>query len=186
MSTENPEETDSEIAKPNISGKDVTFLRTIRTLNATHDVGNEEIGAPATTGRIRELSGLVRSEVQHRLKRSEKMTDLITVHSAPVYNNGQRGPKSAELTEAGEQVLEQVTRGDLSIEGLATPEDIERLEKELVDIKQTLSEFEESPTGAFDEKKTERVNKLFEMMVTFMNAFEAMDVDLDEHRPETE
>jgi len=185
MSAENPNETDS-LVKPNISGKDVTFLRAIRRLNATHEIGNKGIGAPATTGRIRELSGLDRSEVQHRLKRSEKMADLITVHRAPVYENGQRGPKSAELTEVGEQVLEQVTRGDISIKGLATPEDIDRLEQELVDIKETLNQFEESATGAFDEQKAERLDKLMEMMVTFMNAFEAMGVDLDEHRPEAE
>lgn len=170
---------------PELGSKDVSFLRAIREINDSFETAGEGIGAPATTGRIRKVAGLDSNEVQHRLKRSERVENLIEVYPAPVYENNQQGPKSAELTAAGEQALDRITSGELSITGVATPEDIDGIREELVEIRETLTEIEENPTGGLDESEAENLDALKTMMVTFQNAFEELGVDLDEHRPDS-
>lgn len=185
MSTEPDQDSDSAATLPDLGSKDVRFLRAIATVNENYGTPNEKIGAPATTGRIRKVSGLDDKEVQHRLKRSKKVADLIEVYDAPAYEGGQLGPKSAELTDVGEQALAQITSGDLSHD-LASPEDLSRVEEELIEIRETLTAIEESPTGALDEDVAENLEALKKMMVTFQRAFEEMGVDLDKHRPDTD
>jgi len=173
------------VTLPDLGSKDVRFLRAITAINENSEPPNENIGAPATTGRIRKVSGLGDKEVQHRLKRSKKVADLIKVYDAPVYEGGRLGPKSAELTDAGEQALAQITSGNLNHD-LASPEDLSRVEEELIEIRETLTAIEESPTGGLDEDEVENLEALKTMMVTFQRAFEELGVDLDEHRPDTD
>lgn len=184
--SETPQPADSSQSVPELGSKDVAFLRAINTINSRFDTTAKGVGAPATTGRIREVSGLDENAVQHRLKRSEKVADLIKVHPAPVYDTGQQGPKSAELTEAGKQALDQLTSGDLAISGIATPEDISRLERKIEDLQATVMAFEENPTGALDDREADHLDALKNMMIAFQNAFEELGVDLDKHRPDAE
>ncbi len=185
MSMEEDQNSDYSITLPDLGSKDVRFLRAIAAVNESYATPNEKVDAPATTGRIRKVSGLDDKEVQHRLKRSKKVANLIEVYDAPVYEGGQLGPKSAELTAAGEQALDQITSGDLGHD-LASPEDLSQVEDELIEIRETLTAIEESSTGALDEDVAENLEALKRMMVTFQRAFEEMGVDLDQHRPDTD
>lgn len=177
-----PEEEDEDgVDIPSLSSKDISVLKTIRALNETIDVEElpEGVRTPATTTRIRERSGLNTAEVQHRLKRSEKLDDLLEVYPAPVYKNGKHGPKSAELTAKGEAVLDQITSGNPP-----TGVDIEELAVEFADLQERVAVIEASPTGALDEQEADNFETVKEMMVTFQNVFEnELGINLEKHRP---
>jgi len=175
---------DHLITPHHLGGKDVSLLRAVRAINRTHQLSEgSDVGAPATTGRIREVANLSSEEVNHRLKRSNTLDDLLHVHGASVRPDGSMGPKSAELTDEGQQVLDDLVNETLDASDLATSDDIQDLRDELTDLRARLKQIEESPTGAFSQEEAERLDSLKRMMVAFQDVFEQkLDIDLDPYR----
>lgn len=102
--------------------KDIRFLSVIKEVNENpdkyEDVHEYQGAVPATVSAVQEVSGLTRDEAQYRMRKGkskrgfteEDGVGYIVVYDAEILETGEFGPKSAELTQKGEEALEQAKR----------------------------------------------------------------------------
>lgn len=200
----------SKRANPDLSLKDIKFLKAIRDINRDPETyeATEHGAVPATITAVKEATSLTKDEVDYRMTPSRSRlanTDeglgLIHIHEAELRGN-MFGPKSAELTEKGERMLNDTmeTHG-LTDRSTAETEQLERLAdvdartheleermddieariEEIVaavnDIAETVDQWDEAPTGAFNSDERDKFNALVQALPGHDRAFRALGID---------
>jgi len=193
----------SDATTPDLSLTDINFLRAIRDINSNPSEyhGTENGDAPATTTAIRRVTDLTDGQLQHRMDPDSTLAadyDLITVHDAPLLDGG-FGPKSAELTSRGGQVLEdnvtkhgldgrevdetqlvdRVSAVDTRTENLQDRVDnleteVAALEDTVADLNDAVQRFAESDTGAFSKESAKQFRTMTNAMPGHERAFQAL------------
>ncbi|MDH5021717.1 hypothetical protein [Halobacterium rubrum] len=203
--------TDAEL--PDLEHKDIEFLEAVRAINADPDAYEEtdpgEVAANSTS--IRSATNLSRSEIKYRMGADpddyrgfgEEGLGLLRIHSASL-ENGRFGPKSAELTERGVEVLDEAKSrvrfggapGQATEEGTAETADqmaeleaeVEALQQNIADVaesvqsvNETLSRFEDRDRGALDSEFADKLNAVLKALPRHDQALsEVLGVDLDQ------
>lgn len=197
---------------PELSREDVQFLRAIRDINESPaDYPKTEKGTqPASVSAIKEATTLSRSQINYRIgtasnSRGFEEMGYINSFDPPMTESG-FGPRSAELTEKGEQRLNEGLRayGMDSTSGRGDPEVMEKLEdvgarlddfgrrldqieRELEEITDTVeavdnraARMESREMGAVDEQQAARLRTVIDAMPAFYQAFQLMGMDVRE------
>lgn len=195
-----------------LSREDVMFLRAIRDINETPEeypkTGDGE--APATIAAIKHATTLSRNQINYRLGTTTNTRGFVDrgfllSHDPPMTDTGY-GSRSAELTEKGEQRLEDGLRayGLVETSSRGDPEVMDRLETlgaRMDDFEQTLerlerdvervadrmetaesrlSRMEDANMGAIDEPQAGRLRTVIDAMPAFYQAFQMMGMDVRE------
>lgn len=177
-----------------LSAKDIRFLKAIRDItDSPGEYPHTDVGeAPASKTAIRAVTDFGDEEIDYRLRPSlSKLTvedgaGYIESHSPTVKDDGGFGPRSATLTDAGERALDialeerDLLRAGVTVGGQAGAEGRDELEAAVVELQEQMTEmeaklervlnvvdeWEESPTGAFDEDQ----NRAFEALTSALPA----------------
>jgi hypothetical protein len=172
----------------NLDRADVTLLSAIRDINEHPedypDGATSRGKVPANASTIKDSTGLTKYKVDYRLtpgKRGlEDMGPGLVRLLAPKYlPSGGMGARSAELTDLGRAVL-SVAEGEEGIGDVSphAPSAIDR--EEFAALRQQVTEWRESKAGALDDELAEGIDSLFDTMVMFYQAFEALGIDPEE------
>jgi hypothetical protein len=195
-----------------LSREDVMFLRAIRDINESPEeypkTGDGQ--APATIAAIKHATTLSRNQINYRLgtttnTRGFVERGFVVSHDPPMTDAGY-GSRSAEITEKGEQRLEDglrayglvetSSRGDPEVmdrlENLAArvedferalsrlEGDIERLTDRVEATNSRVSRIEEANMGAIEEPQAGRLRTVIDAMPAFYQAFQMMGMDVRE------
>ena len=200
------------VSATDLSLDDIQFLKTVRDVCADSseypDRWTADGESPATTTAIREVSGLDKSQVQYRLTAGsdgrgldEGESPLVQLYDPPMTPSGY-GPKSAELTEHGEEVLASaLTREDVQdaqgvlAAGSAGMEEVAQLAETLdelegtvrelqetvMSVDETVSGWESDEFGSVDGETAARLRTLIDIFPVFNMALEqVLEVPMQE------
>jgi len=195
-----------------LSQEDVMFLRAIRDINENPEEYPKtgDGVAPATIAAIKHATTLSRNQINYRLGTTTNTRGFVErgfllSHDPPMADTGY-GSRSAELTEKGEQRLEDglrayglvetSSRGDPEVmDRLETlgarmdnfeqaleelEEDVERLTDQVEAADNRLSRVEDTNMGAIDEPQAGRLRTVIDAMPAFYQAFQLMGMDVRE------
>jgi len=198
---------------PDLEHKDIEFLEAVRAINGDpEDYEETEPGkVAANSTSVRSATNLSRSEVKYRMGADpddyrgfgEEGLGLLRIYSASL-ENGRFGPKSAELTERGLEVLNEAksrvrfaaSSGQTGGEGAAETAgqvaeleaEVEALQENIADVaesvqsvNETLSQFEDRDRGALDSEFADKLNAVLTALPRHDQALsEVLGVDLDQ------
>lgn len=205
-----PDEEGRTSQNTELSREDVMFLRAIRDINENPDeypkTGDGQ--ASATIAAIKHATTLSRSQINYRLGTTTNTRGFVErgfllSHDPPMTDTGY-GSRSAELTEKGEQRLQDglrayglvdtSSRGDPEVmerlENLAgrvedferalnrLEDDVERLDDRVEATNSRLSRIEEADMGAIEEPQAGRLRTVIDAMPAFYQAFQLMGMDV--------
>jgi len=137
-----------------LSWKDIKFLTAVRDINENPDQysGTARGVAAANTTSLREATELSRGEIRHRLNEKSDIADrglgILRLHDPQLTEKGDHGPKSVELTEFGERVLDRALAargvGDADPVEVAKGNRLSVLEQRLDEVEETVEELRET------------------------------------------
>jgi len=189
---------------PDLSRKDIRFLRAVRNINESpEEYPATEGGEVAATKTALKKGPLGEEAVRYRFENKAKITTdgeygLVEILPAPILDKGGYGPKSAELTDRGTKVLDQVleerdlVKGGVQSEGVTgaggesdariaeLEERVADMEAKLDRILEAVNRWEESPTGALDEEEQRVFGAVAEAVPAHRRALRALGVEKDE------
>jgi hypothetical protein len=189
-----------EESDPDLSLKDIEFLKAVRDINTNPDdyPAASEGAKPANTTTLRNATSLTRQEIKHRLHEKSDIAGeevgLIEIYDPPVTESG-FGPKAVELTLRGDRLLEDALAkhglGNYHPKDVATADRIAGLESRLDGLEDAIQELRQQmddevvfdgPEDSDDWEAMVRAHDLLfrALLGTSGSAYDDINVDEDE------
>lgn len=180
---------------------DIRVLSAIRDINRHPENYDDEATAPgqmpANTMSVRQATGLSKRQVEYRLARGERGWEewgpngLLNCYDPELTQTGGMGPRSAELTELGQQVL-AVAKGEedagavdprrssaaiTAEEFQALQESVDQLAEQMEEIAPLVDQWADREWGAVNQDQAGKASGMFKTVIQLIQTFQALGVD---------